>query len=125
MEVAGAITKARRTVDRTEWERSLELRYLEFREQEAKKEQEIATRENAASAKWLGPDAAAGRLFDVMELMKALITCHDANVLQRAMRVCRHALDPIQKDLEAERLQKYYQEAYGTTSKFEGTATDF
>jgi hypothetical protein len=78
---------------------------------EMRREQEAA-RERAAAAKWLGPDAAAGRLYDIVELMRSLITCHDVDVLQGAMRVCRHALGPIQKDLEAERLQKYYEEAY-------------
>ena len=100
-------------MDSRKWKEDLDIQCQGYLAQVEKTEREIAIREKEAAAKWLGSDATAGQLYDIVELMRSLIGCHDANTLQRALRVCRHALGPIQKDLEAERLQKYYEEAYG------------
>ena len=69
-------------------------------------------REQQAAKKWLGPNTISGRMYDVLKLMEALIGCYDPEILQRAMRVARHALVPIQAELQSETQKRYFDEAY-------------
>jgi hypothetical protein len=69
-------------------------------------------REQRAAKKWLGPNTNHGKLYDVVRMLESLIACQNPETLQRAMRVVRHALVPIQCELQNEAHEHYYNEAY-------------
>jgi hypothetical protein len=74
-------------------------------------------RQQKAAEKWLGPNTTHGKLYDVVKMLESLIGCQDPEILQRAMRVARHALVPIQCELQNEAHKRYYREAYAVKRK--------
>lgn len=84
--------------------------------------QTAALKERIAAYKWLGPNTNSGQMYDVLMLMDALFHCRDVKVIDRALRVCRHVLSPIQRELQEENESKYYDEAYGVQKEESGKA---